>query len=78
VVAGGRAARWLLLECALLDGVREVHDEADVDVGLEQRALDLLDHVVDVLLGDTGLPAEGVERAPQELPRSSSTIVERK
>jgi len=65
VVFRGRAARRLLFEGAGLDRVRQLHDEGDVDVGGEERTLDLLDDLLDVALGESGLPLELVEAAPE-------------
>jgi len=57
--------RRLLVERPLLDAVREVHHEGDVDVGLQERPLDLLDDLLDVRLGDARLPPEPVQSAPE-------------
>src|SRR6056297_1469180 len=66
------AARWLLFEGPRFDAVRQTHYEIDVDIGLQQRALDLLDDRLDVGLVETGLPAEVIERPP----KGTSEIIE--
>ena len=43
--------------------VDQLLDDFEVDVGLEQRQPNLAQRLVDVLLGELGLPAEGLERA---------------
>jgi len=53
VVAGACATRWLLVESTRFDAVRQRHHEVDVDVGLQQRPLDLLDDRLDVVFVET-------------------------
>ena len=49
-----------LLALGLLEGrVDEAPHDAEVDVGVEEGELDLLDRVLDVLLADRGLAAQG-------------------
>ena len=72
VVARGRAARRLLVERPFPNVAREVHHQVDVDVGLQQRALDLLHDVLDVLLVEPGFATEVVEGAPER----ASKVVE--
>jgi hypothetical protein len=68
VVPSRGAARRLLFEGPRFDAVRQTHYEVDIDVGLQQRTLDLLDDRLDVLLVETGLPAEVIERPPEGAP----------
>jgi hypothetical protein len=68
VVARARPRWGVLLERPGLDAVRQVHHEADVDVGLQERPLDLLDDLLDVLLGEPGLAAERLHRPPEGAP----------
>ena len=49
-------------EAALLDGRRELLDDLEVDVGLEQRETDLAHRLVDVVLGQRAVGADVGER----------------
>jgi hypothetical protein len=48
---------------SLLDGVRELLDDLEVDVGLEQREPDLAHRAVDVVLGQRAALADALEGA---------------
>ena len=47
----------------LADAGDDVADDADVDVGLEQRRADLLQHLVDIGLGEAALAAQPLDDA---------------
>ena len=53
----------------LFDIVFELFDESDVDIGLEQRGADLLEHGIENLLVDDGGLAQAVEGAGDLAPK---------
>src|SRR3954468_15548439 len=64
-------------ERALLDGVRELLDDLEVDVGLEQREADLAHGLVDVVLGQRAALTHPRQRALQLLRKRVEHLCER-
>ena len=52
VLLGREAPQHLFAEGVLLDGLDELLDDADVDVGLEERQPHVAERLLDVALGD--------------------------
>jgi hypothetical protein len=73
LLAGVELADDLGPEAALLDGRRELLDDLEVDVGLEQRETDLAHGLVDVVLGQRAVGADVGERLLELSERASNT-----
>jgi hypothetical protein len=65
LLAGRQAVEHVRSHRPLLDAGDEILDDAEVDVGLEQREPDLAHRLVDVVLAQPALAAEAVERRAQ-------------
>ena len=62
LLAGVQLPHDLGAETTLLDGRRELLDDLEVDVGLEQRETDLAHRLVDVVLGQRAVGTDVGER----------------
>jgi hypothetical protein len=67
VLLGREAPQHLLAEGVALDGLDELLDDADVDVGLEERQAHVAQRLLDVLLGDLSLAAQLAPQAVELL-----------
>src|SRR5262245_14280806 len=67
VLLGAQAPQHLLAERVLLDRLDEVADDADVDVGLEEREADVAQRLLDVSLADPSLPPQLAPQAVELL-----------
>jgi len=63
LLARGERGQHFLADRLSANLVDELLDHLEVDVGLEQREADFAQRLVNVLLGELGLPAEGLEGA---------------